>query len=206
MESFDPASTEHIAAFSCSPRARGNSDKAMELFVSAVRKAGGKAHRIYLRQYDVLPCLGCCRCAHDRGRRCFQAKMDQSAPLFQTLLSAPRFFFAAPIYFYHLPSMFKAFIDRGQRFYLRREDDDAELLALPRRLAHVALMAGRARGDKLFEGSLLTLRYFLRPFNIELAEPLLFPGMDGPKDLLQSPEARDRILALAQAVAGPIDA
>jgi multimeric flavodoxin WrbA len=194
LELFDPASTAHLAAFACSPRAGGNSDKALEIYVRGLQEAGGTVQKIHLRQYNVHPCIGCNRCAYDAERRCFLTSLDQSGILFQALLSAPRVLFTAPIYYYHLPAIFKAFIDRGQRYYMSKQAGDPLVEELPRRTADVVLVAGRQRGQKLFDGSLLTLRYFLHPFNIRLAEPLLFPGVDEPGDLAQNVEARELIL------------
>jgi len=117
--------------------------------------------------------------------------------LFGPLLRAPLLLFASPIFFYHLPAQFKAFIDRGQSYYVRQERGDPILAGLPQRQAGVALVAGRRKGEHLFSGSLYTLKYFLRPFRIALAEPLLLPGLDAPDDLTRDPDAQARVLAYA---------
>jgi len=122
---------------------------------------------------------------------------DQAETVFGWMLAAPLLLFSSPIYFYHLPAGFKGLIDRAQRFYAARIAEDPVLTALSRRSAHVCLVAGRPRGEKLFEGSLLTLRYFLWPFNVALAEPLCLPGLDAPGDLRAAPEAEARVAAYA---------
>ncbi len=195
MEYFDPASTTTAAVFACSPRAGGNTDYAAQRLAHGIHEAGGKARVITLRQYPVAPCLGCGRCEYDPNRHCFQARHDQSSTLFQTLLSAPVVVFASPIYFYHLPSGFKAFIDRGQCYYSRREQGDPELAALPRRHAFACLIAGRKEGKQTFDGALLTLRYFMQPFNRALDEPLLLRGVDALDDLRRSPELDEQLVA-----------
>jgi hypothetical protein len=60
-------------------------------------------------------------------------------------------------------------------------------------------LAARARGEKLFEGSLLTLRYALAALNMRLAEPLLLRGLDGPGDLRGRPEAARAVIAYGEA-------
>ncbi|MBG0777270.1 MAG: flavodoxin family protein [Desulfovibrionaceae bacterium] len=171
------------AVFACSPRAGGNSDAAAEHFARGAVRAGAAAHVIHLRDHQVLPCLACSCCADDPDGRCPLALRDQSAPLFDALCRAPFVCFAAPIFFYHLPAHLKAFIDRGQSFYQRRRAGDAVLAALPRRKAWVALVAGRPAGERLFDGAVLTLKYFLEPFNLELAGTHLYRGVDEPGDL-----------------------
>lgn len=183
------------AVFSCSPRAGGNSDYAAECFSTGIRQAGGRYHVCYLRQFNVYPCLGCLRCAHDPHGYCFLADMDQSSPLFQFLFSAPLLFLSAPIYFYHLPAQFKTWIDRSQSYYLRREKGDHALLNLPRRPVVISLVAGRQKGEKLFDGAMLTLKYFLRTFNFEVKEHLVFKGVETPEDLQANQGATDSLIA-----------
>ena len=122
---------------------------------------------------------------------------DQSEMLFQLIASSPMLFFASPIYFYHLPAAFKGFIDRAQRYYAAKLAGDPGLASLKSRPAHVCLVAGRPRGERLFEGSLLTLRYFLWPFNATLAEPLCLPGVDRAGDLGDDASVKNRVIRYA---------
>ncbi|WP_235185416.1 flavodoxin family protein [Desulfonatronum thiodismutans] len=183
------------AIFSCSPRSGGNSDNAAEFFREGVRQAGGRGQLFYLRDYTVHPCLGCIRCEQDPRGECFLTARDQSSPLFQALLAAPMLFIAAPIYFYHLPSQFKAWIDRSQSYYLRWERGDPLLKKLPSRPAVVNLVAGRRQGERLFEGALLTLKYFLTTFNFTIQEHHAFRGIDASEDLRMHPQAGEELVA-----------
>ena len=64
---------------------------------------------------------------------------------------------------------------------------------------HVLLVAGRKQGERLFEGALLTLKYFLWPFHRHPVEPCLLRGLDAPGDLAADSPSRARISAYAQA-------
>jgi len=169
------------ALFACSPRAGGNSDTAADLLRKGVGEAGGDVSLYRLREYSLLPCTGCGGC--ERQNECVLENRDDCRILFRALLRAPVLFFAFPIFFYHVPAGFKAWIDRGQSYFVRAQRGDPYLASLPPRTAHVVMVAGRPTGEKLFEGSLLTLKYFLKPFNITLGEPLVFRGKDSPGDL-----------------------
>lgn len=188
MDFFDPASTTTAAVFSCSPRAGGNSDHAAQYVASGIQDAGGETRIINLRQFRIMHCLGCGRCQYDPNGNCFQSQDDQSGPLFQVLLSAPLVIFCSPIYFYHLPSGFKTLIDRSQSYYLRMLDNDPELTGLPQRPAGACFVAGRPKGERTFQGALLTMRYFLEPFRLSLLKPVTLRGLDGPNDLKERPE------------------
>ncbi|MFW6324123.1 MAG: flavodoxin family protein [Desulfovibrionales bacterium] len=184
---------EEAIIFCCSPRAGGNSDAAGQFLAEGVEQSGGRARLVHLRNYRILPCLGCGRCRKEPGRRCFQEAKDQSRELFSTLFSASLLFFSSPVFFYHVPAHFKAFIDRGQSFYLRKLDQDPALLSLPKRPAYLSMVAGRPKGERLFEGSELTVRYFLEIFNFCLEGTLFFRGIDKQGDLEGQLEKSERL-------------
>ena len=167
--------------FLASPRAKGNSDTAAQHFAEGARAAGAEPEVLALRDYKLLACTGCGVCA--KGTGCAQDGKDDASRLHTKLLTAPWVAFAAPIYFYHLPAHFKAFIDRSQALWERRTAEDPALVNLPRRPAYALLVGARPRGEQLFTGSLLTLKYFLWTFNMTVADSRLYYGMDGRNDL-----------------------
>lgn len=182
--------------YAMSPRQGGNSDVAARAFAEGVREAGGEARVIALREYDLMPCRGCYGCRKDLGGRCVLPDAAAALDLFRPLLEAPLLAFASPIFFYHLPAHAKAFIDRGQPWYLRREAGEELMVNLPKRSAVPILVSGRPRGEKLFEGTLLTLKYFLMPFNVRLAKAVELRGYDDRHDLVED-EAAMRSVRIA---------
>jgi multimeric flavodoxin WrbA len=172
--------------FACSHRRGGNSDLAAELLAEGVRRAGGEAEVVHLRNFQVMPCLACGYCDADVRQgvdRCVLGRQDQAFDLFARCFEARTVLFASPIYFYHLPSRLKTWIDRGQQFWTARRDNEPWVADLPARTARAVLVAGQPSGEKLFEGARLTLKYFVRNFNMELAEPLTIRGVDQRTDL-----------------------
>ena len=173
---------------------------------------------VHLRSHRVDPCVACNACAHaarhmkspdmeEAGASgpgpslhfgCPLTLRDESAPLLHLLAKARGLCLVSPIYFYHLPAAFKALVDRTQPFWALRDAGVTCYSEQKPRTCHVILLAARPRGDKLFEGSLLTLKYALNPLNIRLAEPLLLHGLDGPSDLLGQPEAMRSIVAYGE--------
>lgn len=192
----------HAVVFACSHRRGGNSDRAAELLAEGVRRAGGKAEVVYLRNFQVMPCLACGYCdvpTREGVDRCVLGREDQAFELFTHCFRARTVLFASPIYFYHLPSRLKTWIDRGQQFWTARRDGEPWVADLPRRTARTVLVAGQPSGEKLFEGARLTLKYFVRNFNMELAEPLAIRGLDARTDLEARADAEESILALGEA-------
>lgn len=188
--------------FACSHRRGGNTDRAAELLAEGVREAGGKADVLFLRNYAVMHCLACGYCdeAVDRQGlvRCVLGPKDDAHMLFDRLFTARTALFASPIYFYHLPSMFKTWIDRSQQFWTAKHKGEPWVAGLPERTAHAVLVAGRPTGERLFDGASLTLKYFLRNFNMNLADPLLLRGVDGRTDLTDRGDLEERIMELGR--------
>ncbi len=127
---------------------------------------------------------------------------DYGPELFDRLFSVPVLLITSPVYFYHVPTLFKAFIDRGQYWWMRKLQGHPRFNGLrAKRPAHVLLLCGRPRGERLFEGSLLSLKFFLSIFGFELQEPLLLRGVDGPKDLSGDTESLSALDAWAASLA-----
>lgn len=120
---------------------------------------------------------------------------DDSRDLLLSLALADELCIVAPIYFYHLPSRFKALLDRLQPFWHLRQ---AGVDPLPtERRCKVILLGARRKGRKLFSGSVLTLNYSLGLLNYQLHDPLFLYGLDGPQDLLADASAIEKISAYA---------
>lgn len=175
--------------FTGSPRRGGNSDAAAGVIVRELEGMGRSPRLIHLRDTPLRPCLGCYGCRKDAAGRCVQPDGAKASRIYDLLMTAPDLYFTAPIYFYHLPGLFKDIIDRSQPYYLRREAREPDMLGLPVRTARVVLVAGRPRGKRLFEGAELTLRYFLHTFNVGLERSLHLRGIDRPGDLKNDVEA-----------------
>jgi len=185
-----------------SHRKDGNSDRAAELLLQGVREAGGDGEIRYLRDGVILPCVACGFCddalGYEERDRCVLGHNDQAWDFFAPMLTARAVLFTSPIYFYHLPSMFKTWIDRGQQFWKAHKDQEPWLADLPNRTAHAVLVAGRPSGEKLFEGARLTLKYFVKNFNIDLADPLTLYGIDQSRDLRKKRNSEAQIVELGK--------
>ncbi len=183
-----------ICVLACSPRMDGNSDHVAKLFAEGVmsfptKENFTKVQILYLRDFNIQPCKACDACVHDT--RCILENKDDVNTLFSHIQNAPHVFFASPIYFYHIPAIAKAFMDRAQKFWGQSQKTKEKALA--KKSASVALVAARNKGENLFQGSLWSLKYFFDAFSIEITEKLLFPGFDGPEELAQNIQACERI-------------
>lgn len=182
----------------------------------------------FLRNHAVEPCIACGACERmaaflagrgasvdaaslyhgpdrDNGRflpyGCPLTARDDSADLLHALATAPALCLVAPIYFYHLPARLKGLLDRTQTFWSLREAGVDAFAGQEPRVCHVILLGARPKGDQLFAGSLLTLKYALGGLHIRLAEPLLLHGLDEPDALANDAGACERVRAYAEEAA-----
>lgn len=194
--------------YAASARSGGNSDTAASLMARAIAEAdpryadGLPVH--HLREYSIRNCAACGRCSFKPESGCSldaRGEPDDARRLLAPLHAAPYVVFCSPIYFYHVPGLFKSLMDRSQADYEKWMAKDPALRELPKRRAYVILNAGRPTGDKLFEGALITLKFFLITYNIELAEPLLLRGLDARGDLSDDEATVECVLEYGRAAA-----
>lgn len=172
-----------------SPHAGGVTDI---LGAAAARGAGNDCTVISLRDYSIAPCCGCGHC--QRTGVCIHN--DDAKDVFTLIRRSRMLLIAAPVYFYALPAPFKALIDRSQVFWAQPEQEWALS-----RAAGVIMAAGRPRGEQLFTGSLLTLKWFLKPFAYHVAHTVLLRSLDSPEDLREQPEYETQARVLGQTLA-----
>ena len=144
-----------LLALLASPRTRGNSDLLLETFLEGVGEGGGEYEKVTVSSLTIAPCNECLAC-ENTGECVIRDDMDRVYP---RLLEADKLVVASPIFFYGLPAHFKALIDRCQALWYRRRlmEEGGESFSGG---SAFSLLVGATRGKKLFDGALLTLRYF----------------------------------------------
>lgn len=207
----------------CSPRKQGNSSTALGLLADIFPRA----KTFHVCSEHILPCIACGVCeqfAQSTGEKelfpsflqknnqesgsstsyekkialgCPLTKKDESTALLQAMYEAPFLFIVSPIYFYHLPSQAKALFDRMQPFWELQLA--GRLSARAKKRCYSIFISGRPRGEKLFEGSLLSIKYAVSSLGYELEEPLLLRGYDTKNDLRHDSDALSAIKKYALA-------
>ena len=94
---------------------------------------------------------------------------------------------ASPIFFYTVSAHTKAFMDRCQSRWVKKYWIDGGGKP-PRRRKGLFIAAGATRGRKLFDGVLLTVRYFFDTLDFDLWRSLCYRQLDHEGDVLAHPE------------------
>ncbi len=165
-----------------SPRPGGNTDILMDTFLSAL-ETEEKIMRFKLRDIELQPCMGCCRC--DETGICVYK--DDIRIIYECIENAKGLILASPIYFACVTAQMKTFIDRGQAFWVRKF-----LLHHPAPLIKKKgfyISAAAMDTDKYFINSRMVIRSFMISLDIEYSGELFIPGVDGKAEIRKFPEA-----------------
>lgn len=178
--------------FSCSPRANGNSDFCAELIYKQIlERQIPEAECFFPCRKNLAPCIACGFCDNGQGK-CALAlhKNDSAAELYHALFQLDKAIFIVPMYFYHVPANFKAFLDRAQAWYAV---PDAQKPA--RHLGiDLILLGAREKGNKLFEGAKLSIQYAMHCIGAKIETCLCLYGLDKPDDLAKNSSKQQEIL------------
>ncbi len=142
-----------------------------------------EVEKIVVDKLKIAPCREYYGCLKD-GNCVIRDDMDEIYP---KLLSADRIIVASPIFFYGLTAQLKALIDRSQALWARKYILKQKPPDSTRKGAFIAV--GATRGQKLFEGSILTVRYFFKAISVEYTDELLVRGIDRKGEIKQDSTA-----------------
>ncbi|HOX27797.1 MAG TPA: flavodoxin family protein [bacterium] len=94
-----------------SPRRRGNTAAALDIFEREMHARGHSTERILLADVKVNPCKSCWRCAKSEDENGCPQK-DDAAGIFSKMAAADAIVYAVPLYCWCFPAQMKALIDR----------------------------------------------------------------------------------------------
>jgi len=176
-----------VAGIYGSPRKRGNTDLMLDAFLAGAEAEGGEIVRVYVRDLDINGCLGCGHC--DKAGVCIQK--DDMQQVYPLLENAHRIVVASPIYFYGITAQLKLLVDRAQAPYMKREltRKAGKMVSEGPKPKGFLLLAGATRGKRLFECSILTMKYFFDALGFHYSGELCFKEVDERGAILQYPKA-----------------
>ena len=155
-----------------SPRIKGNTDLLLDEALRGVQGQQVETEKIVVDKLKVAPCREYYGCLRD-GNCVIRDDMDSIYP---KLVEAEGIIVASPIFFYSITAQLKALIDRCQALWARKYVLKNAPPDKARKGAFIAV--GATRGERLFEGSVLTVKYFFKAVDVEYVDELLIRGVD----------------------------
>jgi len=187
-----------IVAIYGSPRRQGNTATLLKHAVQGAVDAGAQVDEIILRDLKISPCLEIYACKKEG--RC--AIKDDFHNVVDQILSAKGLILASPIFFYTVSAHTKILMDRCQSLWVKKYWIDKVPFGqwVPKRKG-LFISVGATKGKKLFDGTLLTVKYFFDVLDTELYRSLLYRGLDFEDDVLTHPEYLEEAYEAGKALA-----
>ena len=165
-----------------SPRIKGNTDLLLDEALKGAQSQQAEVEKTVVDKLKISPCREYHGCLRD-GNCVIRDDMDDIYP---KLLDADAIIVASPIFFYSVSAQLKALIDRCQALWSRKYV--LKNLNVPLRKG-MFIAVGATRGEKLFEGPVLTVKYFFKAINVDYADELLIRGIDKRGEIKEHPTA-----------------
>jgi multimeric flavodoxin WrbA len=181
-----------------SPRRQSNTEILLDRALEGAREAGAEVEKVLISKLRISPCLEIYACRKDGN--C--AIKDDMQSLYKKLLEADHVIFASPMFFYSVTSQSKAVIDRCQALWVRKhvlgmgKEDKRERRG-------VFISVGATRGTKLFDGAVLTVKYFFDAIGVKYSGDLLVRGIDNKGQIGEHPTALEDAFRLGQELVRP---
>lgn len=170
-----------------SPRQGGNTDLLLSAFLKKAADAGAATEIIDVARTTIASCRGCGYC--ETHGICAIRDDSMATRIFGRLRKADMVVAASPVYFYGITAQLKGLIDRCQTLWSRKypfklRDPKSGIRE------GVLLSVGATKGKQLFDGVILTARYFFDAIDAEFNEALTCRGIEA-KGAIQSQTGLD---------------
>ncbi len=165
----------NIIAIYGSPRRDGNSAALLRQAVTGAREEGAHVEEVFLRDYKISPCLEIYNCI--KTGEC--AIRDDFPDILAKLEASEGIMLASPIFFYSVSAHTKIFMDRCQSLWVRKYWIENQVFGkTPNTRKGLFISVGATGGKKLFDGAILTVKYFFDVLSAGLWKTVLCRGVD----------------------------
>lgn len=185
--------TKNILAISTSPRSGGNSDSALDLFLSSLGE-DFTIEKVSLKSVPFSPCRGCGFC--EKEGECLQK--DAFLPLMEKILSCDVLVMASPVYALSVCAQAKVLIDRCQALWARKYVLGT-ISAQPEKRGVFLATAGQTYPD-VFAHTVPVARFLFDVAGVKNKnmQYVLLGGLDKRSDFSRSAEAQEQVKKAAE--------
>jgi multimeric flavodoxin WrbA len=181
-----------------SPRRQSNTEILLDKVLEGAKQEGAEVEKVVVSELKVSPCQEIYACLKD-GNCPIEDDMQW---LYDKLLEADHIAFASPIFFYGLTSQAKAIVDRCQALWARKH-----VLGMGKENNRIRrgvfISVGATRGERLFDGAVLTVKYFFDAIGVKYAGDLLTRGIEDKAQIKEHPGTLQDAFHLGQQLVSP---
>ena len=168
-----------------SPRRKGNTAILMKEAVRGARDAGAAVEEFVLRDLKISPCLEIYACK-EQGECAIK---DDFQMLRDKILSAKGLIIASPVFFYSVSAHTKIMMDRFQSLWVRKywiDEMPYDQRVFKRKGLFISV--GATQGKMLFDGVVLSMKYFFDTLDMALWRALTYRGIDLEGEIKNYPD------------------
>ena len=180
-----------------SPRLNGNTNYMLDSFLDFARQKGAHTQKLHVTGANISPCTGCGHC--ERKGFCIIRDDDMSGYIYGLLRRADVVVLASPVYFYNVPAVLKALIDRSQALWARKYKHGLDDPGRGQRNGFM-LAVGATKGKNLFDGMILTAKYFFDAVGAQYVDMLGYRRIEDPGEMAKQPGLDEDMAALLEKI------
>lgn len=183
-----------------SPRKGGNTDQLLDKALEGAESAGAEVSRVYARKLNMCGCIECGGC--DETGKC--VVKDDMQSVYPLLEESDVIILSSPIFFYGVTAQVKALIDRSQASWSKRmlEKTPQERKTFDSGKGYL-IAVGATRGENLFEGAILTARYFFDALDMSYEGGIFFRSLEKKSAVNETPETLQEAFNLGLKAVSP---
>ncbi|MGA1868022.1 MAG: flavodoxin family protein [bacterium] len=166
-----------------SPRRGGNTEILVDMLLKGCEEKGGVCKKILLYDCKISPCRELYACTKN-GECAIRDDMDKIIP---QICNADRVIVASPMFFYNISAPTKAMIDRCQSLWVKKHKLHLPISEHQNRKG-IFIGVGATKGENLFVGARLTIKYFFDAIDVPYAHELLIRRIDEKGAIKEHPE------------------
>ncbi|GFP19015.1 hypothetical protein HKBW3S03_00519 [Candidatus Hakubella thermalkaliphila] len=185
-----------VLGIAASPRRGGNTDILLDRVLEGAASRGAEVEKVVLRGFNIEPCRECNSC--QKTGQCVVE--DDMQLLYSKIEEANALILASPIFFMSVSAYAKAFIERCQAMWARKY-----VLGRPlgkestrSRRRGMFICVGATKGSRLFEGAILTMKYFFDAIDMQYHSNLLYRNVEDKGEIKDHPEALEEAFKAGQ--------
>ena len=179
-----------------SPRIKGNTDLLLDEALRGAQEQQAEVEKIIVDKLKITACREYYGCLRD-GKCVIHDDMDD---IYQKILDADVVIAASPIFFYTVSAQIMQLISRCQAFWAKKHV--LKDLNIPEKKG-VFIGVGATKGQKLFDGPKLTIKYFFEVMNARYTDELLVRGVDKKGEIKDHPDLLEQAYELGKRLAAP---
>jgi multimeric flavodoxin WrbA len=168
-----------------SPRKGGNSDQLLDKALEGAQSTGAEVLRVYARDLNMCGCIECGGC--EKTGEC--VVKDDMQTVYPLMDEADVIILSSPIFFYGVTAQVKALIDRAQaRWAKKMLSKTPEEMKLYEAGKGYLIAVGATRGKNLFEGAILTAKFFFDALDMRYEGGIFFRSLEKKDAVQENPE------------------